>query len=465
MNGHAAVVIVANSPGEIAGWVRPLVASLRASEGRAAPSFSGLDVIVVLPPCPFASGREAQVASAFPGVDAVVTPREYVRYALFGAVPEGLQNVVARRGDRGKAGIVVHLGGDPMHSALLARKLRFPAVAYSDRTAGFVGSFARFMAEDERVKDKLCRKGVRPDLIDVVGNLMVDGVRPTSTREAMRAALGVSGESPLVCLMPGSRTRQVLLGLPFLLRVAEIVRRFREDAAFVAVLSPFVSPDAVSRALASARDLARSAERHSTQHRRWGAGVASHGAARGLESTGGDIRALVGCVTAPYEIETDAGARVKVVEGDRYAVMAACDVAASMPGTVTAELGFLGVPTVVIVPTNLPEHVPLPGALGVLGGLPLLGGHFKRLGVRRALERIEFAAIPNRRQRRMVTPEVRGALSAEDVAIKLLELLHDEALRGRIAVELRQAMGQPGAADRAAAITLDALLAMGGRRR
>lgn len=444
--GRAATVIVANSPGEVAGWVRPLVASLRASEARVASAFEGLEVIVVVPPCPFASGREAQVVAGFPGVDAVVTPSEYVRYALLGVVPQVLQRIGWRR-PGGRPGIIVHLGGDPMHSALLARKLRLPAVAYSDRSAGFTGSFVRFMVEDARVRDKLRRKGVADERIDIVGNLMVDGVRPASSRDAARAALEADGDSPVVCLMPGSRRRQVFHGLPFFLRVAEIVKRFRDDAEFVMVLSPFVTIDTVAKALAAAADGVPAARRVS----------------RGLEGTGGELKVVPGCAV-PYVIETDGRARVKVADRDRYDMMAASDVAVTMPGTVTAELAFLGIPTVVAVPLNLPEHIPLPGILGIVGSLPVVGRHLKRVGVRKASERIEFTAIPNKRQRRMITPEVRGVLTAEDIAIKLLELLQDKDLRGRIAVELRQAMGRPGTAERVSAIILDTLVATGGRR-
>ncbi len=145
--------------------------------------------------------------------------------------------------------------------------------------------------------------------------------------------------------------------------------------------------------------------------------------------------------------------------------MAASDVAVTMPGTVTAELAFLGVPTVVAVPLNVPEEIPLPGLPGLIGGLPVVGRHLKRAAVQKALERIEFAAIPNKRQRRMITPEVRGVLSAQDVGIKVLELLQDARVRGRIAVELRQAMGRPGASDRVAAVVLETLMSTGGRRR
>jgi hypothetical protein len=85
------------------------------------------------------------------------------------------------------------------------------------------------------------------------------------------------------------------------------------------------------------------------------------------------------------------------------------------------------------------------------------------MAVRKALERIEFTAIPNKRQRRFITPEIRGVLTAEDVAIKVLELLQDTKTRDRISVELKEAMGLPGAAARVASEVLDTLITTGGR--
>ncbi len=53
---------------------------------------------------------------------------------------------------------------------------------------------------------------------------------------------------------------------------------------------------------------------------------------------------------APAVIETAEGVRVFVIPKSRYSVMAASDLALCMPGSVTAELGYLGVPAIVTVP-------------------------------------------------------------------------------------------------------------------
>ncbi len=112
-------------------------------------------------------------------------------------------------------GIVVHLGGDHLHSLVIARRLGFPAVAYSDRTIKFQRKFVRIFAEDARVAGKLRQKGVPDAKIDIVGNLMIDGVLGEGDPEGVKDALGIAEDKPLVCLLPGSRKQEIQYVMPF----------------------------------------------------------------------------------------------------------------------------------------------------------------------------------------------------------------------------------------------------------
>lgn len=454
---RAAVVIVANSPGEVSGWARPLVSALRESQEKTGPEFGGLSIIIVLPPCPFATGHEAEVARLIPGVDAVVTPSEYLKFVLAGSLPEKIMDLVSEEKRESWRGIVVHLGGDHLHSVLIARRLGFPAVGYSDRTIKFQRQFVRVLAEDARVAAKLQGKGVPGEKVDIVGNLMVDGVLADKDRKSVRDILKVAEDTPMVCLLPGSRKQQIQYVMPFFLRCAEIVKEFREDTVFVMPLSPFVSIDMVRSVLAAT---GKDADKHKDTPE-------GDPAQSGLESTSATLSTLTDAgeegSIASEVILTSGGATVLVVPTSRYSVMAACDLALCMPGSVTAELGYLGVPAVVVVPLNLPEEIPLTGISEFFGRLPVIGKPIKRMAVRKMLKRIEFTAIPNKRQRRFIMPEIRGVLTAEDVAIKVLELLQDAKARDRISVELKEAMGRPGAADRVASAVLNTLIATGGR--
>lgn len=456
-NGRAAVVIVANSPGEVTGWALPVVSRLRALEDKVSSRFSELVIVIVLPPCPFATGYEAVVAGRIPGVDAVVTPSEYLRFLTLGSIPERVTRLAGGKRREAWRGIVLHLGGDHLHSLLIARRLGFPAVAYSDRTVKFQRQFIGILAEDARVAGKLKQKGVPEEKIEIVGNLMIDGISREGEPEGVKSSLGVPEDAPMVCLLPGSRGQQIRYVMPFFLRVAEIVKRFRENTEFVLPLSPFVGVDSVRSALDAAHDrMSKQKEVPKGGH-----------AKKGLEAASGKLYRPADCEQgvslAEAVIDTDEGVRVFVTRKSRYSVMAASDLALCMPGSVTAELAYLGVPTVVTVPLNLPEEVPLTGISEFIGRLPVVGAPIKRMAVRKALERIEFTAIPNKRQRRFITPEIRGVLTAEDVAIKVLELLQDSKARDRISVDLKEAMGRPGAAERVASSVLDTLITTGGR--
>jgi hypothetical protein len=55
------VVIVSNGPGELSTWVKPLVTQISETLPEAR-------IIILLVPCPYASGEEEKVAASFPGV-------------------------------------------------------------------------------------------------------------------------------------------------------------------------------------------------------------------------------------------------------------------------------------------------------------------------------------------------------------------------------------------------------------
>lgn len=131
--------------------------------------------------------------------------------------------------------------------------------------------------------------------VDFVGHPLVDpmrAVREKTDRGAARAALGVSGEQPLVLLLPGSRHNELRYGLPLQLAVAEKLRKRVPGVAFVLAVAPSVRRAEVDAALAAQ------------------------------------------------------SARVTVVEGRTHEAMIAADVALVKPGTASLELALLGCPHV-----------------------------------------------------------------------------------------------------------------------
>ncbi len=142
--------------------------------------------------------------------------------------------------------------------------------------------------------------------------------------------------------------------------------------------------------------------------------------------------------------------RATAYQGLQYDIMQAGDVAVTIPGSNTAEMAGLGVPMVVVFPLNKPEALPLEGLPGVIGRIPGIGPALKKQVVAKAAAKIKYVAWPNRKANQMLTPEIKGYVRPEDVAIPVVELLRRDEKREAIGAKLRAVMGAPGAAGRLA---------------
>src|SRR5690554_4765320 len=269
-SGQWELVITVNSLGEVSGWLAPVLDRIRqarasaladANEARVRAGAVGrrmtgdgqqdytrtradeewnCRVTVFVPPCPFASGAECRVIQDLPGVDLVVGPAETSSYLVWGKRPRGFAPL--------PQGVVLFLGGDLFYAALLARRLKYPALAYTEGVAGWSGSFARLAVPYPYVADKLLAKGVPREKIRVTGNLMLDAVVPRESKAMTRRRLGV-GKDPLLLLMPGSRPAHFEGMLPFFLRAAELAAQALPGLKVVLSLSPFIAESQVAGAL------------------------------------------------------------------------------------------------------------------------------------------------------------------------------------------------------------------------
>jgi lipid-A-disaccharide synthase len=405
------LILTANSPGEVAGWVTPMVPALR----EAVP---GARVTVFVPPCTFASGCELQVVAGIPGVDQSFGPGEFLRYAVLGLRPPGFEP--------GPRGAVLFLGGELTNAVLLRKRLGYPAFAYTEGFVNWTDAFTRFAVPYGGIRDKLLAKGVPEEKVVVVGNLMLDAVRPQRRPGTVREELGVAGRD-LVLLLPGSRPAEVGFMTPFLVKTADLLRQRKPETAFVLSLSPFAEPRQLEEALR-------------------GPLAEEFGAAARFVPDAGDDPTKAGF------LETDGGNRIPVRRGIRFDLMAAADLALTIPGTNTAELGYLGVPMVITLPLNHPELIPLEGLAGLVGNLPSLGKALKRKILPRLAARMPYAAWPNRLAERYLVPELRGEVYPEAVAEESAALLSDHRRRAAMTEALRRIMGEQGAARRLAAM-------------
>ncbi|MBE3578043.1 MAG: hypothetical protein IMX00_10195 [Limnochordales bacterium] len=415
MPGPVRFVLTTNSPGEVSGWLTPVVAALRERYPAAA-------IHVFLPPCDFASGAEAEVVRSIAGIDGVWRPREYLRFALAGLGPPGLP----RRG----AGAVIFLGGDLIHAVLLSRRLGLPAFAYTEGFARWSGSFRRFFLPDRLAREKAIRRyGAPAAKLEIVGNLMVDAVHRALAAATAAALPPGLAEGNFVVLLPGSRPPEFRQVFGLFLRAAA-----RLALPAVVLLSPFISWRVAEEVLKASRGRPD----------------------RFLYPVGGVLGPAPAELALPAEtgsesrlLVTDDGRVLPVYRAPaaiRYQLMARARAALCLPGTNTLEMATLGLPAVVALPLQRPDLIPLPGLAGILGRLPGAGRFIRKAVVEREAARRQWLALPNLIFNGPLLPEVRGRVTPQTLADALEKLLAEEP--GWRRARLREVAGPAGAAAR-----------------
>jgi len=398
------IAITANGPGEFAGWVRPLVAALRARDPSA-------DVHVLGVPDDFATSREAHyVEELFPGVHAY-PPAAYLRLAL-GRGVEGLPPDFDR---------VQYLGGDLSHAARVHARLGGEATSYKFSRKKYARTFARVFAVDAANKAQLETEwGTPPERIRVVGNLAIDG--------ALGEASGAYGDPPSdaahdgIVLFPGSRKHEIANLFPLFVRVALNLRRRLPEVPIAFAGSPFVTREALREALARGGD---------------------HPLAYGAPADLIDSTIVA------------ADQRFPLVRAAMRAA-ASARLAITIPGTKVIELAALGVPAVVCTPFNAPELVVIGGPMQYVGKLPLVGTPVKRAAVTAYAKRFAHFAQPNIDAGKELDVEIAGTLLPSQVAHVAAERWTDRDWCARTGAELRGLYRHhAGAAERMAGFLLE----------
>lgn len=384
------IVATVNGPGEISAWLFPFAAALaaRAPEVR---------LCAALLPCVFATGCEPRVLAETPGVAAYFLPRDSTAAILRGRRPPAF--------DPQRPGLLLHLGGEPILALLLGRRLGYPCLAYAEHRLPFQSRFQRVF-----LTDPLPGGSDRNGRCQVLGNMMVDAARMRCpVRRPTRLA------PPTVGIFTGSRDYMVKHMLPFFVKVAGHVAARRPEVRWLLGKADYVTLPMLADS----------------------AGIP---AGRLIESE--NARLLPG---APFgTLLSERGVRIEVLTPGK--VMETADLVLTIPGTNTAELTALGIPMIVLVPTYYPEVHPLPGVLGHLDRIPLLGRYLKR-GCALAYHRhVRYLAHPNRKRRRAVVPEITGKITTHEVAEALLAQF--ERPLAPVEEELLSIMGPPGAATR-----------------
>jgi hypothetical protein len=401
-----AVLLVSNGPGELTTWVRPLALCLHrqlALRPRAPAAAGSLHLVLV--PCPNGTGREHQAAAAWGLFERIVPARRFWRFLLR----------PGRRGNWPRRGVVVFLGGDQFWTVLLSARLGYRHLTYAEWVARWPRWNDRIAAMGSQAAHRLPARW--RDRCTVVGDLMAD----LSEQARLDCPLP-RGE--WIALLPGSKRAKLLVGVPFLLETADRLAVLRPGCRFLLPLAP----------TASLEDLLQCAGAGNPIARHYGSGVPRAESSTLLASDG---LALI----------TPAGTRIELAaRGAAHGLLSQCALALTTVGANTAELAALGVPMVVLVPTQHPEVMRAwDGLAGWLARLPGLGRLLGRALTAWRLRQRRLLALPNIGAGRMVVPERVGPITPRQIAAEAAAWLEAPARLEAVRQDLRRLRGEGGA--------------------
>ena len=371
----------------------------------------GLDLVLV--PCPNATGTEHRVAAAM-GLFARILPASRFWWLLLRP---------RRQGPWPRRGVVVFLGGDQFWTVLLSARLGYRHITYAEWVARWPRWNDRIAAMGPAAADRLARRW--QPRCRVVGDLMADLSESARSDQPLPA-----GE--WLALMPGSKRAKLQVGMPFLLETADRIARERPSSRFLLPVAPTTSVRELLAYAGPANPIAA---------------VYGAGEPQLLEEPDG----LVLC--------TPAGTRIRLIEQQpAHGVLSQCRLALTTVGANTAELGALGVPMIVLVPTqHLHVMQAWDGGLGILARLPILRWLLGAALTAWRMRHHGFLAWPNISAGRAVVPERVGAITPAEIAEEALDWLnHPERLEG-LRDDLRSLRGQPGAVAALAAMVRELL--------
>jgi hypothetical protein len=221
------IALTANGPGEVAGWIRPLLRALytRAPETNAH---------VFLVPDDYATGHEAKTIRSFFPQAGVYDPKTYVRFALGRDV----------RGVPDRVDLVQYAGGDLLHAARLHARLKGRAATYKFSRKRYRETFDRAYAVDRANVEQLLEWGTPEERIETVGNLAIDG----ALLEAQGEPEAGSPEDGIL-IMPGTRPHEVAQLYPLFFTAALKILQERPEIPIAFGLSPFTPPEQVRVAI------------------------------------------------------------------------------------------------------------------------------------------------------------------------------------------------------------------------
>jgi lipid-A-disaccharide synthase len=291
-------------------------------------------------------------------------------------------------------GVVVFLGGDQIFPVIIGKKLGYRTVVYAEWQARWHNWIDRFGVMKPQVAARISQKYAHK--FTVVGDLMVEASSNSSS-----------------------------------VAIAEHIHANRPQTKFVLPVAPTLD-------LQTLVSFADSQKNPFVE-------TFSFGGASLIIPEDGKSKA---------SLKTQRGLTVELSqENPAYNLLSQCCICITTVGANTAELGALGVPMIVLLPTQqLDAMRSWDGLPGLLANLPGVGSSFAKVINWLFLRRKGLLAWPNIWAQEEIVPELLGKLQAPEVAEMVLDFLaHPEKL-DEIRSKLRRVRGESGAGRKIAQI-------------
>ncbi len=401
-----AVVIITNGPGELTTWVKPIAEELHKKLLIQPKTDSAISLRLVLVPCPNGTGKEAQVANNWNCFEKIIQAKYFWNLLIspqkFGFWP--------------KNGLVIFLGGDQFWSVLLAAKLGYKNLTYAEWIARWPRWNDIIAAMSPKVASRVPKK--YQDRCIVVGDLMADIPKYDLNNQK-------NNENCLVALMPGSKKAKLSIGVPFMIEVANRLKKLIPSCEFIIPVAPTTSIDEL---------VYYSSKNNSISHQ--------------YKSTIKAVSEKAGERSSQYLI-TNEGTEIKLLtKYPAHVELTKCNLALTTVGANTAELGALCIPMIVILPTqHLFVMQAWDGIFGVIARIPIVKFIMNFIISKWRLRKGTYLSWPNISSGRQIVPERIGNIKPNQIATEAASWLNSPKRLQGLKEDLESLRGKPGAIE------------------
>ena len=399
------VVILSNGPGEVVTWVRPVVKRLcqLGSDKR---------ISVLLSPCPHSTGKEAEIALSYPEVDRVLPASDFFNFLLWGKTKDNWQWY--------RQGIVVFLGGDQFYTVVVSKRLGYKSLIYAEWNARWYRFVDRFAAMNTKVVKRVPKSYHHK--FSIVGDLMADVALEVKDKHRS------SANTIKIGLLVGSKPAKLSQGVPLCMAVAQIIQQQLPQVQFIIPVAPTLDLVTLSK-YANKRD-------------------------NSLIATFGNVEGQVITAEETTYLLTSGGTKIELIaQFPAYRDLVECQLCLTTVGANTAELASLGIPMIVLLPTQqLDAMRSWDGLPGILANLPGVGTILAKSINWLVLKQNRRFAWPNIWAGSEIVPELIGKLDAKSVAQLVLDYLAYPQKLQLMRDSLMLVRGKTGAAEQIADI-------------